>query len=238
MVGNSSSTAAIAITVMALHATMIRSNNYHGPLLASAADVAGDKGRHNRQLRKRPHSTQQQLDLDLNQNDRDEIIDEHGQQLTMVNYEEPAEPAAAVNTQSMFITENIIAYPPQSNSRKLASCGTAGWHPDVTSGKQDGCSNDDNYPQEWYNGALKSQMFHGSSKACCDFFFPKGGCVVYDRCGGQSTDATGGSGSGSSSGGSSSDCAWHANMETQNGCINDDNCKSPFCCCCCVMDPF
>lgn len=63
---------------------------------------------------------------------------------------------------------------PSSN----ANCVSPGWHPELDN--HDGCSNDENYPEQWLmSEKMKSNMFKASSEACCSLFF-KDNCEVYD----------------------------------------------------------
>ncbi|KAL7543342.1 hypothetical protein ACHAXR_012659 [Thalassiosira sp. AJA248-18] len=64
------------------------------------------------------------------------------------------------------------APPPSSSS----SCK---WHPDMTT--QNGCSNDDNYPEEWLEPRVASHMFHATAQKCCDEFYLGKSCELYDR---------------------------------------------------------
>eukprot|EP00804_Cyclotella_cryptica_P030974 CCRYP_013565-RA/>CCRYP_013565-RA protein AED:0.06 eAED:0.06 QI:240/1/1/1/0.7/0.54/11/1844/717 len=57
------------------------------------------------------------------------------------------------------------------------SCTSDQWHPDMIN--QDGCSNSLDFPEEWRGLSI---YFYSSSKECCDFFFPKDSCVVYQVC--------------------------------------------------------
>mmetsp|Transcript_26497 Transcript_26497/g.48012 ORF Transcript_26497/g.48012 Transcript_26497/m.48012 type:complete len:220 (-) Transcript_26497:107-766(-) len=133
--------------------------------------------------------------------------------------------------------------PPRPRPRQLSQslCDTVGWHAEVHSGAQDGFTNDNVYPSEWYDAPdMRKNMFHSTSGECCDSFF-RGGteCKVYDRCeggdgggngGGDGADGGGGSGSAgagsvAAGGGSINDCAWHTNMTTRDGYTNDDNCE-------------
>ncbi|KAL7554057.1 hypothetical protein ACHAWF_017421 [Thalassiosira exigua] len=57
------------------------------------------------------------------------------------------------------------------------TCGGRGWHVDRTS--NDGCSNDDHYPQAWLRPSLLPKMFFQDVSACCKKFFKTSECPIY-----------------------------------------------------------
>lgn len=57
---------------------------------------------------------------------------------------------------------------------------------------------------------MKSIMLKETSEECCAFFFGDSPCEVYDRGCGRPCVSLG----------------WHANIHTQDGCTDDDECKS------------
>ena len=61
----------------------------------------------------------------------------------------------------------------RSHGREVRSTtrGTMGWHPEIASGNQDGCSNDDQFPAKWTEDMMREMMFRSTAKACCDAIF-------------------------------------------------------------------
>eukprot|EP00579_Thalassiosira_antarctica_P015944 CAMPEP_0201947608 /NCGR_PEP_ID=MMETSP0903-20130614/55033_1 /ASSEMBLY_ACC=CAM_ASM_000552 /TAXON_ID=420261 /ORGANISM="Thalassiosira antarctica, Strain CCMP982" /LENGTH=403 /DNA_ID=CAMNT_0048490759 /DNA_START=67 /DNA_END=1274 /DNA_ORIENTATION=+ len=77
-----------------------------------------------------------------------------------------------------------------ATTERRAACISKGWHTDITHGN--GCSSDDNYPQEWIaNLEIKVHMFHDTAQKCCDKFYAGGDCQIYDSgCQLEATTAT------------------------------------------------
>ena len=103
-----------------------------------------------------------------------------------------------------------------------SSCISIGWHVHLL--KKDGCTNDDNYEDEWKKPGMKEYMIFDSAEQCCTTFFTNGecqiyksDCVLYDEGGDnlildENCDRD-----------ESSPHLWHPNFETKAGCTNDDN---------------
>jgi hypothetical protein len=67
---------------------------------------------------------------------------------------------------------------PQSTSASSTPASSSClWHPDIAN--KDGCSNSLDYPDDWKWQPL---YFYKTSKECCDMFFSKKECKVYDEC--------------------------------------------------------
>mmetsp|Transcript_4903 Transcript_4903/g.11218 ORF Transcript_4903/g.11218 Transcript_4903/m.11218 type:complete len:906 (-) Transcript_4903:230-2947(-) len=128
------------------------------------------------------------------------------------------------NDKSSIIPSSSGTWPKVNSQQRQLACGTKGWHPELTSGNQNGCSNDNNYGSEWH--LTPDFWFYSSSKACCDMFFGSSDleCVVYDRCGSGGSAGGGSAGGGGAGGGSGGkQCAWHAEMVNQDGCTTNDS---------------
>jgi len=67
---------------------------------------------------------------------------------------------------------------------------TCPWHMDIT--HEDGCSNDDNYPEQWMdNPDSKILMFEDTAQKCCDKFYAGRECQIYDvGCSSSQLEAT------------------------------------------------
>jgi len=92
----------------------------------------------------------------------------------------------------------------------LACEGYHGWH--INRAKQDGCTDDVNYPEAWLEPLMKNNMFKPTAEACCAQLFPNKDCEVYDTgCGGSAPEATCG------------EHGWHIDRENNDGCTNDEN---------------
>ncbi|KAL9190764.1 hypothetical protein ACHAXT_000470 [Thalassiosira profunda] len=117
--------------------------------------------------------------------------------------------------------------PPPTPAQAPQGSGSGGsckWHVDI--GAQDGCTNDDNFPEAWTRGNAPSVMFHDSADACCQKMFQDRPCQQYDR--GCSGDGGAGGGSvGGNAGGDppppSAGCEWHVDVANQDGCTDDSN---------------
>ena len=117
-----------------------------------------------------------------------------------------------------------------STASSPSSCeNSIGWHADTTTSKQNGCSNDDNYPNDWLEADMKEFMFFETSNECCQTLFNgKEGyddCKVHDHgCQQQSSPS-------SAAGGENADIdtpscisiGWHVHLLKKDGCTNDDN---------------
>lgn len=83
-------------------------------------------------------------------------------------------------------------------------------------------------------------MFHSTSESCCEAFFLRLGlecnvvqsdCQLASHIPGMSTEGNGeteGGGEGGEGGEGEAECVslgWHANINTQDGCTDDDQCK-------------
>lgn len=87
------------------------------------------------------------------------------------------------------------------------SCTTPGWF--MSMDRTDGCSNKDDYPEEWLEPSMVNTVFFPTSKACCDEFFKGRTCVLYDD--GCTIERP------------APDCEdeWHPDAVTRVGCSND-----------------
>ena len=77
---------------------------------------------------------------------------------------------------------------PKPTGKPINCDGDLGWHI-----MNNGCSNNDIYPEIWASDNLKAEMFHPSWEACCQAFFPPGECAKYDICADIDTNSGGGS---------------------------------------------
>ncbi|KAL7531764.1 hypothetical protein ACHAXR_004218 [Thalassiosira sp. AJA248-18] len=93
------------------------------------------------------------------------------------------------------------------------NCVTAGWHADLSGGK-DGCTNDDNYPGDWLTDPqLLSSMFFPTAQECCSTLVT-GHCTINDRSCRIDPKLT--------SGGCDAN-VWHPDVQTRVGCSNSKN---------------